>query len=122
MFLAFPRRIIIASTSVLCLTGAYVSTGSLFGVGIMLIFAVAGYFMRKLQFPFIVFLVGFILGPMFERSLRHTVILFDDPVTLAIQHPLLPILTALGIYFAWRGRRKVPVPSVTLSAHGSPTA
>ena len=77
----------------------------MFGVGIMLIFAVIGYFMRKLNFPFIVFLIGFILGPMFERSLRHTVILFDDPFALAMQHPLLPILAALGIYFAWRGMR-----------------
>jgi putative tricarboxylic transport membrane protein len=59
--------------------------------------------MRKLEFPFIVFLIGFILGPMFERSLRHTVILFDDPVTLSLQHPLLPILTIFGLYFAWRG-------------------
>jgi putative tricarboxylic transport membrane protein len=61
--------------------------------------------MRKLNFPFIVFLIGFILGPMFERSLRHTVILFDDPIALAIQHPLLPLLAGLGIYSAWRSRR-----------------
>jgi putative tricarboxylic transport membrane protein len=105
MVLTIPRRIIMASTGVLCVTGAYVSSGSMFGVGIMLIFAVLGYFMRKLQFPFIVFLIGFILGPMFERALRNTVILFDDPLTLSIQHPLLPILTVLGIYFAWRGTR-----------------
>lgn len=105
MLLAIPRQIIVASAAVLCLTGAYVSTGSMFGVGIMLVFAVIGYFMRKLEFPFIVFLIGFILGPMFERSLRHTVILFDDPLTLALQHPLLPLLAALGIYSAWRGSR-----------------
>jgi hypothetical protein len=42
---------------------------------------------------------------MFERALRNTVILFDDPLTLSIQHPLLPILTVLGIVFAWRGTR-----------------
>jgi putative tricarboxylic transport membrane protein len=105
MFLAIPRQIIMASTAILCVTGAYVSSGSMFGVGIMLIFAVLGYFMRKLQFPFIVFLIGFILGPMFERSLRHTVILFDDPLTLAVQHPLLPVLAVLGVYFSWRGMR-----------------
>lgn len=109
LFLAIPRRIIVASTAVLCLTGAYVSAGSMFGVAVMLIFAVAGYFMRKLEFPFIIFLIGFILGPMFERSLRHTVILFDDPIALAVQHPLLPIFSGIGIYFAWRGVRKKPV-------------
>jgi putative tricarboxylic transport membrane protein len=115
MFLSLPRKLIIASTSVLCLTGAYVSAGSMFGVGVMLVFAVVGYFMRKLEFPFIVFLIGFILGPMFERSLRHTVILFDDPWTLCVEHPLLPILTVLGIYSAWRGIRAKTKPESMLS-------
>jgi putative tricarboxylic transport membrane protein len=64
---------------------------------------VLGYGMRKLGLPFIVFLIGFVLGPMFERALRNTVNLFDDPVTLALAHPLLPVLAVLGAYVAWRG-------------------
>ena len=118
MFLAIPRRVIVACTALLCLTGAYVSAGSMFGVGVMLVFAVVGYFMRKLHFPFIVFLIGFILGPMFERSLRTTVILFDDPWTLAIEHPLLPILAGLGCYFAWRGLRAKTRPDSVLAHAG----
>lgn len=49
------------------------------------------------------FLIGFVLGPMFERALRNTVNLFDDPVTLALEHPLLPVLVVLGAVVAWRG-------------------
>jgi putative tricarboxylic transport membrane protein len=116
MVLAIPRRVIMASAAILCVTGAYVSSGSMFGVGVMLIFAVLGYFMRKLEFPFIVFLIGFILGPMFERSLRHTVILFEDPLTLATQHPLLPVLAGLGLYAAWRGIRARAVAGNVLSS------
>jgi putative tricarboxylic transport membrane protein len=115
MVLAVPRRIIVASTAVLCFTGAYVSTGSMFGVGVMLIFAVLGYFLRKLQIPFIIFLIGFILGPMFERSLRHTVILFDNPLALTAEHPLLPILAVLGAYVAWRGIRAKEKPDSPLA-------
>lgn len=103
MLLAIPRKIIIASAAVLCVTGAYVSAGSMFGVGVMLVFAVVGYFMRKLEYPFIALLIGFILGPMFESALRHTVILFDHPLSLIAQHPLLPILVGLGAFSAWRG-------------------
>ena len=105
MLLTIPRRVIVASAALLCMTGAYVSAGSMFGVGIMLIFGVIGYFMRKLEYPYIVLLIGFILGPMFERALRHTVILYDNPLTLAVQHPLLPALVALGAFAAWRGAR-----------------
>jgi putative tricarboxylic transport membrane protein len=101
--LAIPRPMILATAALLCVTGAYVSTGSMFGVGIVLVFGVLGYGMRKLGFPFIVFLIGFVLGPMFERALRNTVNLFDDPVTLALAHPLLPVLAVLGAYVAWRG-------------------
>jgi putative tricarboxylic transport membrane protein len=114
LFLAVPRRIIVASTALLCLTGAYVSSGSMFGVGVMLVFAVVGYFLRKLEFPFIVLLIGFILGPMFERSLRHTIILFDEPLRLATQHPLLIVMTALGLFSAWRGTRRDVRPADTL--------
>jgi putative tricarboxylic transport membrane protein len=119
LFLAVPRRVIIASTAVLCLTGAYVSAGSMFGVGVMLVFAVVGYFMRKLEFPFIVFLIGFILGPMFERSLRHTLILFDNPVSMALEHPLLPLLSALGLYLAWRGLRAKRKPDHAFAQAGA---
>jgi putative tricarboxylic transport membrane protein len=119
LFLAVPRRVIVASTAVLCFTGAYVSVGSMFGVGVMLVFAVVGYFMRKLQFPFIVFLIGFILGPMFERSLRHTLILFDDPVSMALEHPLLPVLSLMGFYLAWRTLRAKRSPNHALARAGT---
>jgi cytochrome c oxidase assembly factor CtaG len=29
--------------------------------------------------------------------------LFDDPVTLAVAHPLLPVLVVLGGVVVWRG-------------------
>jgi putative tricarboxylic transport membrane protein len=103
LFLAVPRPLILATASLLCVTGAYMSTGSMFGIGIVLAFGGLGYLLRKLEIPFIVFLIGFVLGPMFERALRNTVNLFDDPWQLVAQHPLLPVLAALGLYLAWRG-------------------
>jgi putative tricarboxylic transport membrane protein len=102
LFLAVPRPLILAGATLLCVTGAYVSTGSMFGIGIVLAFGVLGYLLRKLELPFVVFLIGFVLGPMFERALRNTVNLFDDPWHLATQHPLLPVLLALGAYAVWR--------------------
>jgi putative tricarboxylic transport membrane protein len=103
LFLAVPRPLILAIATLLCVTGAYVSTGSTFSVFVVVGFGVLGYLMRKLEFPFIVFLIGFVLGPMFERALRNTVALFDSPLALASEHPLLPALTALGVYIALRG-------------------
>jgi putative tricarboxylic transport membrane protein len=103
LFLAVPRPLILSVGALLCVTGAYVSTGSMFGIGIVLVFGGLGYFMRKLEIPFVVFLIGFVLGPIFERALRNTVNLFDDPWSLAMEHPLLPALLALAAYAVWRG-------------------
>jgi putative tricarboxylic transport membrane protein len=102
LFLAVPRPLILSVAALLCVTGAYVSTGSMFGIGIVLAFGVLGYLLRKLELPFVVFLIGFVLGPIFERALRNTVNLFDDPWSLAAQHPLLPVLIALGCFAIWR--------------------
>jgi putative tricarboxylic transport membrane protein len=110
LFLAVPRPIILAIATLLCVTGAYVSAGSMLGILVMLAFGGLGYAMRKLEFPFIVFVIGFVLGPMFERSLRNTVALVDNPLALALEHPLLPILAALGVYVAVRSLRGRPLP------------
>ena len=74
----------------------------MFGIGIVLAFGGLGYLLRKLEIPFVVFLIGFVLGPIFERALRNTVNLFDDPWRLAAEHPLLPALLALAAYTLWR--------------------
>jgi putative tricarboxylic transport membrane protein len=103
LFLRVPRAIILAVATLLCVTGAYMSTGSMFGILLVLAFGALGYLMRKLEFPFIVFLIGFVLGPMFERSLRNTVALVDDPLALAVEHPLLLALIAVAAYVATRG-------------------
>jgi putative tricarboxylic transport membrane protein len=102
LFLAVPRPLILSIAALLCVTGAYVSADSMFGIGIVLAFGGLGYLLRKLDFPFVVFLIGFVLGPIFERALRNTVNLFDDPWRLATQHPLLPVLAVLGAYTIWR--------------------
>jgi putative tricarboxylic transport membrane protein len=109
-FLAIPRPVILAAATLLCATGAYVAAGSMFGVGVVFAFGILGYAMRKLDFPFVVLLIGFVLGPMFERALRNTVNLFDDPLALVAQHPLLPVLALLGALSAWRGARARGLP------------
>jgi putative tricarboxylic transport membrane protein len=108
LFLAVPRPLILSTAALLSVTGAYLSTGSLFGIGIVLAFGGLGYLLRKLEFPFVVFLIGFVLGPIFERALRNTVNLFDDPWQLATRHPLLPVFLALGMYAVWRSAAAKP--------------
>jgi putative tricarboxylic transport membrane protein len=105
MLLVIPRRVIVASAALLCVTGVYASSGSMFAVGVMLVSGVVGYGMRRFEYPYIVLLIGFILGPMFERALRHSLVLFDGQPGAVTEHPLLPAFVLLAVFVVWRGTR-----------------
>jgi len=68
-------------------------------VAIALIFAVVGYFLRKLDFSFAAFIIGFALTPQTELAVRQTVILYSDhPLDLLLHHPIVIFFVALTVY------------------------
>jgi putative tricarboxylic transport membrane protein len=96
---SFPNRVIYPVVILLCIAGAYATTNSMFEVAIALIFAVVGYFMRKLDFSFATFIIGFALTPQTELFIRQTVILYSDhPQDLFIHHPIALFFLALTVY------------------------
>ncbi len=99
---SFPNRIIHPVVVVLGIAGAYATDNSMFAVAIALIFAVVGYFMRKLDFSFAAFIIGFALGPQTELYVRQTVILFQDDPLRIFSHPIVLFFLALTVYSIWR--------------------
>jgi putative tricarboxylic transport membrane protein len=101
-----PAAVIIPVVTMLCVVGAYLETHSLFAVWVMIAFAVLGYLMHRFDYSRVTFLIGFVIGPQFELSLRQTLIVTDrDPAAL-LAHPIaLAILAvaALGALFSLRG-------------------
>lgn len=96
---SFPNRVIYPIVILLCLAGAYAGANSMFDVAIALIFAVVGYFMRKLDFSFAAFIIGFALTPQAELFIRQTVILYADrPVDLLTGHPIVLFFLALTVF------------------------
>jgi len=82
-----PAQIIFPIISLFCLTGAYLSGGD-FAVMLVIVFAVLGYFFRMLGFSFITFVIGFVLGPMFELSFRQTLILSRGEFSYLLGRPI----------------------------------
>jgi putative tricarboxylic transport membrane protein len=99
---SFPNRIIHPTVILLCIAGAYATSNSMFEVAIALIFAVVGYIMRKLDFSFAAFIIGFALTPQTELFIRQTVILFADRPLDLIYHPIVLFFVALTVYSIWR--------------------
>jgi putative tricarboxylic transport membrane protein len=107
LVLNVPNGVLYPVIILLCIAGAYSSENSLFGVQVALVFAVLGYFMRKLDFSFATFLIGFALGRQFELFFRQTVILFQDQPLQLFFHPIADAFVLLTIVSLWRiGRQK----------------
>jgi putative tricarboxylic transport membrane protein len=65
---------ILAPVIVACtIVGAYTINGTVFDVGVLIVFGFLGYAMRKGGFPLAPFAMGLILGPIAERNFRAAI-------------------------------------------------
>ena len=85
----------------LCCLGAYLQGGGAFGIGVMVVFGIIGFFAKKYDFSFVTFLIGFVIGPSFELSLRQTLGLVTDMSEL-LDHPVALVFGALAVFGVWR--------------------
>jgi putative tricarboxylic transport membrane protein len=86
----------------MCVIGAYLEGSGMFSVYLMLVFAFFGYFMKKLDFSFVTFLIGFILGPTVELSLRQAIIITDGKISSLVNHPVAVLFLMLAALSVWR--------------------
>jgi putative tricarboxylic transport membrane protein len=100
---------IIPVVTVLCLLGAYLESKSLFAVQLTIGFAILGYLMHRFDYSRITFLIGFVIGPQFELSLRQSIIISGGDISVVAQHPLamgiIAIAIAAGLYFMRSARQ-----------------
>lgn len=97
-----PESVIFSSALLLCIVGVSLSTGGLFGVAVMLLFAGIGYLMTAFGFSAVIFIIAFFLGPRFEISLSQSLVLLDgDPLAL-IDYPVALVLIGLAVVSVWR--------------------
>lgn len=104
-----PASVILSGALVLCLVGAYLSSGGTLGIWVMLAFAVLGYGMKTFGYPAVVFVIAFLLGPRFELSIAQTLILTQGDLTGILRHPValvFLVLAGLTLFLVARKSRK----------------
>jgi putative tricarboxylic transport membrane protein len=79
----------------ICIIGAYAISTGLFDVGLMLLFGVAGYFMKKADIPPAPMLLALLLGPMMERALYQALNLSHGNLLTFVQRPISATLLAV---------------------------
>ena len=91
---------------VLCIAGVYLPTQSMFDIGVMLAFAGVGLVMRRTGFSVVCLVIGFLLGGMFETSLRQTLLLYKSDMTAVLYSPIALIFLALTVFILVRAFRR----------------
>ncbi|NDW07340.1 tripartite tricarboxylate transporter permease [Jiella pacifica] len=105
LIIKVPLRHIIPAVLLLCSVGAYMETSSVFSIYVMLAFTVIGFFARKLDFSFVTFLIGFVIGPKLELTFRQSLQLLDHRADNLIHHPIAVVFIVLTVVTVlWLGR------------------
>lgn len=91
--LRLPQWSIMSVVLIVSIVGTYAVAREIMDIWMLLLFGVAGYFLRKADYPIAPIVVGFVLGPIFEKNFRRTGLisqgdlvgfLADRPITLAV--------------------------------------
>jgi putative tricarboxylic transport membrane protein len=93
-----PAMILYPIVIFTCIMGSYLGRSDMFDVGVMLTFGVIGYFMRKFDFSYVAFLIGFILVPEWERTLQQVVIISENNPTMFFERPVAMGLMVLTFF------------------------
>jgi putative tricarboxylic transport membrane protein len=83
----------------LCIIGTYLFRNSFFDVGLMIIFGILGYFMKKYEFPLAVLILSLVLGEMLEVNFRQALLISQNDLSIFFTRPisLIFILLSIGI-------------------------
>lgn len=67
-----PYKFLAPIVLAICIVGAFSPRNTMFDVWVAITFGIVGYAMRKLAWPAAPLVLGFLLGPFFEQSLRQS--------------------------------------------------
>lgn len=95
--LRVPPNILMPGVVVVTMAGAYSLRNSMFDVWVMVVAGLAGYLMRKLAYDPSPLILGLVLGPMLESSLRQGMRLSDGNFLDFFARPISGTLLACGV-------------------------
>lgn len=94
--LTLPFTILAPVIFVLCIVGGFAPTQNMHDVWLMLIFGIAGYLLRKLNYPVAPAVLAIVLGPLAERSLRQSLLSSQGDVMIFFERPISAICIAIA--------------------------
>jgi len=115
-----PSIYIVPIIAVACVIGAYGVNNNPLDILVMLIFGVFGYYAERFGFSLAPLVLGFVLGPMVEMSLRQSLVISDGSFGIFVERPISGILLAAAalmllfplfrFFKVWRAGRGAVAP------------
>ena len=102
-----PTRILVPSILIFAVVGALAPRSLIIDPVIMLLFAALGLVMKKLNYPIIGFVLGFILGGVVDREFVRSYLLYGDDLLSVFKRPAFDVLLLLTIgsaFWPWLTR------------------
>jgi putative tricarboxylic transport membrane protein len=90
-----PTRILAPAVLVFSVVGAMSARGLIIDAVIMVLFAAFGYALKKLDYSFMGFILGFILGEVVDREFLKAYLMYADDLSDLFARPAFLILLAL---------------------------
>jgi putative tricarboxylic transport membrane protein len=95
--LRIPYNILMPGIISLSAIGVLATDNSITDVWVMVAFGVLGYFMKKLGFPQAPMALGFIIGPLVEKSLRQALTMSRGGLDIFVTRPVAATLLAVAL-------------------------
>ena len=97
--LSVPFTIIGPIIVTVCLAGAYTVANSAFDLWIMLVFGVAGYVMKKLDYPIAPLVLAMVIGDKAEDAFRQSMLLSQGSIGILWSNPLVGTISTIAVLF-----------------------
>ncbi|MEW9669879.1 tripartite tricarboxylate transporter permease [Ammoniphilus sp. 3BR4] len=91
-----PPKLLYPIILIISVLGAYTVSNSLWDVGLMFIFGIVGYVMKKMDIPMAPIVLTFVLGKLIESSLLQSLVLFQGSLLGFFERPISMALLSIS--------------------------
>jgi putative tricarboxylic transport membrane protein len=110
--LHLPYQYVCVGTLLFCVIGAYSLQQSVFDVGVMIACGIIGYGLRKVDLPIAPLVLGLILGPFIEKSLRTSLEMSGGDFSIFFTRPLCLGLLLIAAAVLAASMLRLPPPQL----------
>lgn len=97
--LRMPFTVLCALVLVLCIVGGFAPNQKMHDVWLIAGFGIAGYVLRKADYPLAPLVLALVLGPLMEKSFRQSLIAEQGDIMVFVERPLSAIFIGLSVVF-----------------------